>query len=80
MTELRTILEEKILIRREKKDVMSQLPSKIREQIILDPALIELNTKSLRQASNLMNQEHLKGMEKRGKLNYEVIIYFVTEK
>lgn len=68
MTELRTILEEKVLIRREKKDVMSQLPSKIREQIILDPGLIELNTKSLKQASNLMKEENLKGMEKRGAL------------
>jgi SWI/SNF-related matrix-associated actin-dependent regulator of chromatin subfamily A-like protein 1 len=68
MVELRTVLEEKVLIRREKKDVMSQLPSKIREQIILDPSLIELNTKSLRQASNLMKEENLKGMEKRGAL------------
>lgn len=47
---------------------MTQLPSKIREQIILDPGLIELNTKSLRQASSLMKEENLKGMEKRGAL------------
>lgn len=34
--------------------------------VILDPSLIETNTKSLKQASNKM--ENLKGMEKRGAL------------
>lgn len=67
MKELRLLLEEKILIRREKKDVIQELPSKMREMVILNPALIELNTKSLKQASNKM-EENLKGMEKRGAL------------
>lgn len=69
MNELRLLLEEKILMRREKKQVMDQLPAKIRELVILNPNLIELNTKSLKQASKVM--ENLKGMEKRGALlNY----------
>jgi SWI/SNF-related matrix-associated actin-dependent regulator 1 of chromatin subfamily A len=67
MNELRILLEEKLLIRREKKDVMQQLPSKIREMVILNPNLVELNTKSLKIASNKMN-ENLKGLEKRGAL------------
>ncbi|RNA00532.1 SWI SNF-related matrix-associated actin-dependent regulator of chromatin subfamily A 1 [Brachionus plicatilis] len=67
MTELRLLLEEKILIRREKKDVIQELPSKMREMVILNPSLIELNTKTLKQASNKMDQ-NLKGMEKRGAL------------
>ena len=67
MNELRTLLEEKLLIRREKKDVIQQLPTKMREMIILNPDLIQLNTKSLKQASNKM-EENLKGMEKRGAL------------
>lgn len=67
MNELRTLLEEKLLIRREKKDVIQQLPTKMREMVILNPDLIQLNTKSLKQASNKM-EENLKGMEKRGAL------------
>ncbi|CAF0806668.1 unnamed protein product [Brachionus calyciflorus] len=67
MTELRLLLEEKILIRREKKDVIQELPSKMREMVILNPTLIELNTRALKQASNKM-EENLKGMEKRGAL------------
>lgn len=71
MKELRLVLEEKLLIRREKKEVMSQLPSKVREMIILDPDLIQLNSKSLKQASKNMDNLNLKGMEKRGALlNY----------
>ena len=63
MVELRLLLEEKILIRREKKDVIQELPSKMREMIILNPTLIELNTKTLKQASNKMDQ-NLKGKKK----------------
>ena len=68
MTELRTLLEEKLLIRREKKDVIQQLPTKMREMVILNPNLIELNVRSLKVASNKMQNDDLKGMEKRGAL------------
>jgi SWI/SNF-related matrix-associated actin-dependent regulator 1 of chromatin subfamily A len=68
MKELQLILEEKVMIRREKKDVITQLPTKVREMIILDPSLIEIDKKSLKQASSQMNNEKLKGMEKRGAL------------
>jgi SWI/SNF-related matrix-associated actin-dependent regulator 1 of chromatin subfamily A len=68
MKELQLVLEEKIMIRREKKDVITQLPTKLREMIILDPSLIELEKKSLKQASSQMANEKLKGMEKRGAL------------
>lgn len=67
MNELKTLLEEKLLIRREKKDVMSELPSKMRETIILNPALIELKSKTLKQASNLLECSG-KGMAKHGAL------------
>ena len=67
MKELKSLLEEKILMRREKKDVIHQLPSKIRETVVLNPSLIELNMKSLKNASSKMD-ENLKGMEKRGAL------------
>jgi SWI/SNF-related matrix-associated actin-dependent regulator 1 of chromatin subfamily A len=62
MNELRLLLDEKLLMRREKRDVMSELPSKMRELIILNPSLIELNTKALNEASNLM--KNVKGSDK----------------
>ncbi len=68
MNELRLMLEEKLLMRREKKDVMQELPSKMRELVILNPSLIELNSKSLKMASSQMNNVHLKGSEKRSAL------------
>jgi SWI/SNF-related matrix-associated actin-dependent regulator 1 of chromatin subfamily A len=68
MTELRTLLEEKLLIRREKKDVIQQLPSKMREMVILNPELVELNDRQLKQASNKVENAGLKGVEKHGAL------------
>lgn len=71
MNELRTVLEEKLLIRREKRDVLSQLPSKMRETIVLNPALIELNSKSLKHASKAMQTNKSNGKADHGLLlNY----------
>lgn len=70
MDELRLLLEEKILIRREKKDVIQELPSKMREMVILNPNLIELNTKTLKQASNKMDL-NLKGTQ-----NIQILIFY----
>ncbi len=71
MAELRTVLEEKLLIRREKKDVMSQLPSKTRETVVLNAALVELNSKTLKQASKAHQSSKDKGKEAHGALlNY----------
>ena len=60
------MLEEKLLMRREKSEVIQQLPSKMREMVILDPTLISLNSKSLRNASTQMMNS--KGMERHGAL------------
>lgn len=56
MSELRLLLEEKLLIRREKKDVLLQLPTKMREKVQLDPSLIEHKSKTLMQASQNVQQ------------------------
>lgn len=64
MNELRTILEENLLIRREKKDVMTELPSKMRETIVLNPALIELNSKTLKKSMEAL--ERIKEIENDG--------------
>jgi SWI/SNF-related matrix-associated actin-dependent regulator of chromatin subfamily A-like protein 1 len=68
MNELRILLEEKLLMRREKKDVILQLPSKMREMVILDPSLINLAAKALAIASEQAVNGSLKGLEKRGAL------------
>lgn len=49
MQELQLLLEEKLMIRRLKKDVLSQLPSKRRQMVLLDPSLVK--TKSLERAA-----------------------------
>ncbi|XP_022792918.1 SWI/SNF-related matrix-associated actin-dependent regulator of chromatin subfamily A-like protein 1 [Stylophora pistillata] len=41
MQELQLLLEEKMMIRRLKKEVLSQLPSKRRQMVLLDPSLIK---------------------------------------
>lgn len=65
MLELRLLLEEKLLIRREKKDVIQQLPTKMREKVQLDPSLVENKSKTLQHASQLVDKQHLKGADKR---------------
>jgi SWI/SNF-related matrix-associated actin-dependent regulator of chromatin subfamily A-like protein 1 len=61
MKELRLILEKELLIRREKKDVIQQLPNKMREMVVLDPSLVDLSIKSLKAASRNMQNSDLKG-------------------
>lgn len=72
MSELRLLLEEKLLIRREKREVIQQLPTKMREKVQLDPSLIEHKSKSLVQASQRVDEPHMKASDKRS----AVINYF----
>ncbi|BFY98183.1 hypothetical protein BsWGS_01222 [Bradybaena similaris] len=67
MVELQALLEEKIMIRREKKDVLSQLPSKYRQVTMLDPSSVHKH-KDLKAASKIMSNVKLKGLNKRGAL------------
>ncbi|KAK3108769.1 hypothetical protein FSP39_015265 [Pinctada imbricata] len=67
MEELQLVLEEKIMIRRLKKEVLTQLPSKVRQMVVLDPGSIK-TTKDMKRASKVMGLEKLKGMERRGAL------------
>lgn len=53
MEELQFILEEKIMIRRLKKDVLMQLPSKRRQLVTLDSSMIK--TKTLEKATKELN-------------------------
>ncbi|XP_071102073.1 SWI/SNF-related matrix-associated actin-dependent regulator of chromatin subfamily A-like protein 1 [Haliotis cracherodii] len=67
MAELQLLLEERIMIRRQKKDVLSQLPAKVRQMVLLDPQSIKSN-KDLKNSSKLLDHKNLKGMERRGAL------------
>ncbi|OWF39059.1 SWI/SNF-related matrix-associated actin-dependent regulator of chromatin subfamily A-like protein 1 [Mizuhopecten yessoensis] len=67
MNELQIILEEKIMIRRLKKEVLTQLPAKTRQMVVLDPSSIKIN-KDMKTDCKAMNVKGLKGLERRGVL------------
>merc|ERR1719510_833439 len=56
MNELKLLLEERFMIRRLKSDVLKQLPSKMREMIILDPSLVKSKSRVMQEKAQLMSQ------------------------
>ena len=52
MHELKLLMEERFMIRRLKSDVLSQLPAKSREMIILDPSLVKSKSKVMQEKAN----------------------------
>ncbi|XP_077978746.1 SWI/SNF-related matrix-associated actin-dependent regulator of chromatin subfamily A-like protein 1 [Glandiceps talaboti] len=68
MTELQLLLEERIMIRRLKVNVMSQLPSKTRQMIVMDPGVVKTNSQSLKAAAKQMNRAAMNKKEQRGAL------------
>lgn len=68
MNELQLILEEKYMIRRLKSEVLSQLPAKQRQMVVLDPSQISSNTSSMKVKASCMNDKGMKSLEKRGAL------------
>ena len=63
MTELKILMEERFMIRRVKSDVLSQLPSKSREMIILDPTLVKSKSKVMQEKAQSMSQLRDKSKE-----------------
>lgn len=66
MTELQLVLERSIMIRRVKADVLSQLPAKRRELVVLDPSIIKKG--SLGRHAKTMLTDKLSSKEKRSAL------------
>ncbi|CAH8837863.1 unnamed protein product [Trichobilharzia szidati] len=66
MTELQLVLERSIMIRRVKTDVLSQLPAKRRELVVLDPNIIKKG--SLDRHAKTMLTNKLSSKEKRSAL------------
>ncbi|CAG7838280.1 unnamed protein product [Allacma fusca] len=67
MEELQILLEETIMIRRLKSEVLKQLPSKRRQMIILDPSLVRIKSKHLQSKATAFMAEKQKSA-KHGKL------------
>ncbi|GFO17797.1 swi/snf-related matrix-associated actin-dependent regulator of chromatin subfamily a-like protein 1 [Plakobranchus ocellatus] len=67
MLELQLLLEKRVMVRRQKKDVLSQLPAKTRQMVVLDPQSVQ-HHKNLKAASKIMDKVKLKGLERRGAL------------
>lgn len=68
MKELHLILESQLMIRRLKSDVISQLPSKVRQMVILNPEVINSKSKDMKHCVEKLDQQNLTGTERRGAL------------
>ena len=68
MEELRLLMTERFMIRRMKTEVLTQLPSKQREMIVLDPNLVQSKSKEMKNQAKLMSSKSLSKSERRGLL------------
>ncbi|XP_015509270.1 SWI/SNF-related matrix-associated actin-dependent regulator of chromatin subfamily A-like protein 1 isoform X1 [Neodiprion lecontei] len=63
MQELQLLLNRCCLIRRIKSEVLTQLPSKIREVVILDPKLIKTETQKMKKIAEAVQRESFRNSE-----------------
>ena len=68
MAELQILLERHIMIRRLKRDVITQLPSKRRQLVLLDPGQVRCRSKKMSAMESRMGERSLRGAERRGAL------------
>ncbi|XP_011314127.1 SWI/SNF-related matrix-associated actin-dependent regulator of chromatin subfamily A-like protein 1 [Fopius arisanus] len=67
-SELQLLLKASFLIRRLKSEVLTQLPEKQRQVIMLDPELIKEGTKEMKKMAESLQANTLKGFEKHSEL------------
>ena len=69
MEELKLLLEQRLMIRRMKSEVLPQLPSKQRKMVILDPNLVKSKSNIMKnQAKQYKNDKSMSSTERRGVL------------
>ena len=69
MEELKLLLEQRLMIRRMKSEVLLQLPSKQRKMVILDPNLVKSKSSIMKnQAKQYKNDKSMSSTERRGVL------------
>nr|CAD7398451.1 unnamed protein product [Timema cristinae] len=68
MVELHLLLEKRFMIRRLKSNVISELPPKIRELVILNRDMIKGTNSEMKGCEKALNVQGLRGLERRGAL------------
>ena len=69
MEELKLLLEQRLMIRRMKSEVLPQLPSKQRKMVILEPNLVKSKSNIMKnQAKQYKNDKSMSSTERRGVL------------
>ena len=66
MEELKLLMETRFMMRRLKRDVLSQLPDKRREMVLLNSALVKSKTKEMQNQAKLISNNALTHSEWRG--------------
>ncbi|XP_072179290.1 SWI/SNF-related matrix-associated actin-dependent regulator of chromatin subfamily A-like protein 1 [Diadema setosum] len=70
LSELQLLLEEKVMVRRLKRDVLTQLPSKMRQVIMMDPGVVKTGSMSLKSAAKEMEKKKSKSDQHGALLKY----------
>ncbi|XP_049949424.1 SWI/SNF-related matrix-associated actin-dependent regulator of chromatin subfamily A-like protein 1 isoform X1 [Schistocerca serialis cubense] len=68
MEELQLLLEHRFMIRRLKSDVITQLPSKMRQVVVLNPSSINMKSDEVESWLKRLHSKQLSGMQRRGAL------------
>ncbi|XP_071484224.1 SWI/SNF-related matrix-associated actin-dependent regulator of chromatin subfamily A-like protein 1, partial [Diadema antillarum] len=70
LSELQLLLEEKVMVRRLKRDVLTQLPSKMRQVVMMDPGIVKTGSMSLKSAAKEMEKKKNKSDQHGALLKY----------
>lgn len=68
MEELQLLLEHRFMIRRLKSDVITQLPAKMRQVVVLNPSSINMKSEEVENWLQRLHSKQLSGMQRRGAL------------